>query len=203
MGVVGVSLLGVCVAMLRIADFGTDPFTVMVVSVAHKTKLSYQVVYPLVIGLFIVFVFFVNRKYIGIVTAINLVLVGIIADTVHRFLLQFSEFYTLGVRVGMFVATLLLLCLASSLYIVADLGVSSYDALSLIMRDKNLAQYRICRIITDASCVLIGILLAGFSGIGIGTIITAFFMGPITQFIQTNIAEPLRYGKNKKFNKKG
>ena len=51
MGVVGVSLLGVCVAMLRIADFGTDPFTVMVVSVAHKTKLSYQVVYPHIMAL--------------------------------------------------------------------------------------------------------------------------------------------------------
>ena len=61
------------------------------------------------------------------------------------------------------------------------------------------------RIMTDFSCVAIGTILyfiatKGFGGytaiVGIGTIITAFFMGPLIDVFSEKISKPMLYGKN-------
>ena len=66
--------------------------------------------------------------------------------------------------------------------------------------------FSICRIIGDLVCVLSGTILclsAGFTirqitgVVGIGTIITAFFMGPLISFFNKKLAEPFLYGKTK------
>ena len=63
------------------------------------------------------------------------------------------------------------------------------------------------RILCDLVCVLLGIVLyiaaggkiSGISAIvGAGTIITAFFMGPLIDFFNIYVATPFLYGKNKK-----
>jgi uncharacterized membrane protein YczE len=77
----------------------------------------------------------------------------------------------------------------SSLYITADLGVSSYDAMSLILSERTKIQFRWCRISTDLVCVIVGFFCHAV--LGIGTIITAFFMGPFTQFCNVHISQPL------------
>jgi uncharacterized membrane protein YczE len=81
---------------------------------------------------------------------------------------------------------------APALYFTADLGVSVYDAISIIMSDKKIASFRICRIGTDSICVVIGLVLK--ASIGVGTIVTALFMGPLIQIFKTYCAEPLLYG---------
>ena len=49
------------------------------------------------------------------------------------------------------------------------------------------------RIATDFICVLTGGLLG--ATVGVGTVLTAFCMGPIIQFFNEKISEPMRYGK--------
>ena len=46
---------------------------------------------------------------------------------------------------------------------------------------------------TDLICVVIGGLLG--AAVGIGTVLTAFCMGPVIQFFNDHISSPLRYGK--------
>ena len=64
-----------------------------------------------------------------------------------------------------------------SLYQCSDLGVSPYDAASLIL-DKKLARipYFWCRIFTDGVCALICFAAGGI--VGVGTLVTAFGFGP-------------------------
>ena len=84
-------------------------------------------------------------------------------------------------------------CFAASVYFTADLGVSAYDAFSLIAANKyKLAAFRLCRIASDSVCVLIGFIC--HVTIGVGTIITALFMGPVVQWFNTNVSEPFLYG---------
>ena len=45
----------------------------------------------------------------------------------------------------------------------------------------------------DLICIIIGFLLGSI--VGIGTLITALFMGPIIAFFNKKVAIPLRYGK--------
>ena len=96
---------------------------------------------------------------------------------------------------------IVVLCFGSSLYMTADLGVSTYDAIAIVLSRKwKLGKFQYCRIGADLACVLSGcgiFLLAGgsFRSIptiaGIGTIITAFFMGPLIQYFNGKIAQPL------------
>ena len=199
MGATGILLLGVCVAMLNESGLGTDPFTVFIRGIASVFNTSYGVIYPIVILVFLVGVFLVDRHFIGIATVLNLFLVGTVCDLTNRFVFDHIDTSGIGQRILLLVIALVVLCFASSLYIVADLGVSSYDAISLIMAEKKVGQYRYCRIATDVTCCIVGGLL-GFlmhkgTNLGVGTIITAFCMGPLTQFFITKVSNRLRYGK--------
>ena len=69
----------------------------------------------------------------------------------------------------------------------------------------KVTKFQYCRIITDVVSVVLGVvifLLAGgkFADIptflGIGTIITAFFMGPMIEFFNVKISRPLLAEKN-------
>lgn len=64
------------------------------------------------------------------------------------------------------------------------------DAIALIAAYKyQLLPFKYCRIITDSICVLVG--FAFNVTLGVGTIITALFMGPLTQWFKIHIAEPI------------
>lgn len=195
LSVIGTAFLGVVVAFLRKSELGTDPWTCFVVGIAEMFGVTYGVMYPIIIGILLVVVFFVDKHYIGIATVINLFLVGTVADAVKMVLDASFDASTIWIKVLCLVIALVILCVASSLYITADLGVSSYDAMALIMSDKTPVQFRWCRIFTDALCTLIGFLCLMHhdwqATIGVGTIITALCMGPVTQWCCVHIAQPL------------
>ena len=80
----------------------------------------------------------------------------------------------------------------------ADMGVSAYDAVAMVMAYKwKLWQFKYLRICTDLVCVAAGVLLFLLSGgapaelpslVGLGTIITAFFMGPVIAWFNVYVA---------------
>ena len=195
MSIFGMGFLGVCVAMLRIAGFGTDPFTCFIVGMANIFKSSYGIIYPIIVAILIVIVFLLDKHYIGLATVINVLLVGTIGELSFKLLNSVYAFDSMLSRVLLFIAAIIFLCYASALYISADLGVSSYDAIGLIMADRKIAQYRVCRIITDVFCTVFGALFGGV--VGIGTVITAFGMGPLTQwFMEHSTNKMLRSNSN-------
>lgn len=104
-------------------------------------------------------------------------------------------------RIICFVIGFVGLCLGSSLYMTADLGVSTYDAVALIMANKwKVGKFKFIRIATDLICIIAGIALFLFGGgalenvpafVGAGTVLTAFFMGPLIDTFNRKIAEPI------------
>ena len=95
----------------------------------------------------------------------------------------------------------MILCLSSALYFTADLGVSTYDAVALVWSQRqHKIKFAYCRVICDLVCVTLGVILlliAGkdfseiFGEVGIGTIITAFFMGPLITYFNVHVAQPI------------
>ena len=196
MSVIGVIITGFAVALLRKAELGTDPFTSFTVGLANVFGSTYGTMYPIIIGILLVVVFFIDKHYLGIATIFNLVIIGPVADAGLKLLNSLYEVDSVLKMVFTFIAAIVVLCFGSSLYITADLGVSSYDAIALYMADKKVAKYRYCRIATDAICVIIAFVCK--ATIGIGTVVTALFMGPLSQWFINHVAEPLRYGKRGK-----
>ena len=102
------------------------------------------------------------------------------------------------VRVLCLVVGVVIICFGSAFYMTADLGVSTYDAVALIIVNTwKRGKFQYVRIITDVVCVLLGVALFLISGgaagdiitiAGVGTIITAFFMGPLIEFFNVHCA---------------
>ena len=185
----GTVLAGISVAMLRVAGFGADPFTCFMLGMANIFNVSYGFIYPIVVAIMIAVIFLFNKVYIGLGTIVNLFLLGSVGDIAHGFILQLYSFETLPSRIILFIFAFVFISYSFAMCISAKLGVSAYNAVSLIMADKKIAQLRVCRIITDLFCTAFGF----FAGavIGIGTVITALGMGPLMQWFKENSTDKL------------
>lgn len=190
---IGVFLTGISVGIFQNASLGTDPFTSFVTGLCNITNLSFGSFYTIICACMLIFVFIVDKHYIGIATIFNLIGNGFIADITRKILEDMIINQSFLVKTILLIVGVVLACFAASLYFTADLGVSAYDAMSKIMADKKIAQFRICRIITDLICVIVGFGLK--ASVGIGTLVTALFMGPLIQWFNVNVSEPLIYGK--------
>ena len=138
-----------------------------------------------------------DRRKIGLATLINLFLLGYIAEFSQGICQSLVPNISLVGRFVLLLIAIVIMCLASAFYFTADLGVSTYDAVSLIWSEKqDRIQSQYCRIICDLICVILGALLCRIGGINvfgevnIGTIITAFFMGPLIALFNRRVAKP-------------
>ncbi|MBO5544560.1 MAG: hypothetical protein J5949_07995 [Oscillospiraceae bacterium] len=202
MSVFGVVICGISVGMFKHAALGVDPFQSLMSGLDAVIPIRFGTLYVLVNVLLLGFALLMDRHKIGIATLINLFLLGYVAEFSQAVFA--SLFPALGIagRVVLLLVAVLIICVASSLYFTADLGVSTYDAVSLIWSEKQKRiPFRFCRIICDLICVVLGAVLcragdvAVIGVVGIGTIITAFFMGPLIDYFNGHLAEPLLYGK--------
>lgn len=189
----GVFLSGVAAGIFGFTAFGMDPFQVFAHGLWGLTPLSYGTFYVILNGILLAFMFFFNRRMIGLGTIINLFLLGYVVEYTDLILGRVFPSPSVLLRVVLMIFALILSSLAASLYFVAEMGVSAYDWIALTITEKKRWAFRVVRIATDFICVLTGGLLG--ATVGIGTVLTAFCMGPIIQFFNENVSMPLRYGK--------
>ena len=147
MAVSGVILCGLCVGILQKADLGLDPFSCFVTGIANIFDSSYGSFYLVVTFLLLLVGAKIKKSYFGLTTLANLLLTGFIADFAVAMLDHLFIEPTYLVRVVLLSVGLILMCLAASLYFTADLGVSAYDALALILTNEyRLASFKWCQI---------------------------------------------------------
>ena len=196
----GVLICGISVGLFKRAAFGVDPFQSLMSGLDALIPIPFGTLYVIVNVILLSFSFFVDRHYIGIATLINLFLFGYITQFVLDVLLQLFPDLSIFARILMLAVAIIIMCFGSSLYFVADLGVSTYDAIALILSEKwHIAKFKYCRIVTDFICVTLGVglyLLAGgkltsiMEVAGVATIITAFFMGPLIEIFNIRVSKP-------------
>lgn len=175
-------------AMLQYAKLGIDPFNAMIVGLKNMSHLSFTIVFILVTSLMLVLTFLFEKTYIGFTTLINLLVFGFVVEySLNLFLFILPE-PSLAIRLVTLIVGLILLSLSVALYFTASLGVSAYDAMSLIVSDRTKVSFRLCRVVSDMLCVLIGYTFG--ARLGPATVITAFFLGPAIDFFSNHL-EPL------------
>ncbi|MDD3411643.1 MAG: hypothetical protein PHY12_12635 [Eubacteriales bacterium] len=189
MALAGVVIVGICVGLFRIAGFGVDPFTALCVGMANAFHTTYAIAFTVITALMLLIALVADRSFVGISTALNLFGTGVIADGCVALLGNLAAFQTVLGRAALLAVALVILCIGSSLYFTANLGVSGYDAMSLIAAKKHWGPFRVCRIVADILCVAAGYLLGAV--IGIGTVLTALCMGPVIQWFNTHLSEPM------------
>ena len=202
----GVILSGICVGIFKLAAFGVDPFQAFMSGLNTAIPISFGTLYMIANIVLLLFSLIFNRKNIGIATFINLFLLGYITQFTYAFLQSIFSNPNLIIRTLSLIIGVVLLCFASALYMTADLGVSTYDSIAITMADKwHIGPFKWIRVSTDVCCVIIGVILFLAGGgvmkdiptfAGIGTIFTAFFMGPLIDFFNVKCARPLLYGRD-------
>ena len=197
--IVGTILCGVAVGFFKYAAFGVDPFTSFVTGLDKISPIEYGMLYIIINAALLLVSIIFDRHMIGLGTIVNLFLVGYLAQYSQMFLTNLLSPDNLIARIICMLIGIVGLCFSAGLYMPADMGVSTYDAIAIIMEKKwHLGRFKYNRITTDFVCVTIGSILYIMSGeplsaitaiVGIGTIITAFFMGPLVDFFSNNFTK--------------
>ncbi len=201
MSLAGVLICAVSVGVFKIAALGVDPFQSLMSGLDNWIPIPFGTLYVLVNLALLVFSLLADRRNIGIATFINLFLLGYITQFSYEFLQTLLPDPSMIVRVLCLLIGIVVICFGSALYMTANLGVSTYDAVAIVLSGKwKLGQFQYVRICCDLVCVILGVGIFLLSGgklaqvptiAGIGTIITAFFMGPLIQFFNDHVAKPM------------
>ena len=201
MSLCGVIVCAVSVGVFKIAALGVDPFQSLMSGLDSLIPISFGTLYVIVNLLLLSFSLIVDRSKIGLATFINLFLLGYITEFTYETLQTIIIAPSMPTRFLCLLIGIVVICFGSALYMTADLGVSTYDAIAIALSGKwKLARFQYCRIATDLVCVISGVLLFLAAGgriaqiptiAGVGTIITAFFMGPLIELFNERIARPL------------
>ncbi|MDD3204944.1 MAG: hypothetical protein PHS74_04305 [Lachnospiraceae bacterium] len=201
MSLFGVIICAISVGIFKIAAFGVDPFQSLMSGLNQLIPLPFGTLYTIINILLLTFGFIVDRHNIGIATFINLFLLGYITQYSYEFLQTIIINPSYFTRAVCLIVGIVVICFSSSLYMTANLGVSTYDAIAIILSGKwHIAKFKFCRITTDLICVIVGIIVFLIGGgsisviptfVGIATIITAFFMGPLIEVFNEKISRPL------------
>jgi len=199
--VTGVFIIGIGAGFMRYADFGIDPCMCLInglhIAVFKKLGLSFGAAFTVSASIMVLFALIFDRSKIGLGTVAAIVLTGYVSDLgvflCNLVLIEGTALFVL--RIGMMVWGILFVAVGSGMYFNTNVGVSPYDAVGLIITNKigNQNMYRWVRIATDLICVSIGFILGNIPGAG--TIIMAFFTGPLFTFFRNRISV---WGKNLK-----
>ena len=201
MSLCGVLICAVSVGIFKLAALGVDPFQSLMSGLDQLIPISFGTLYVIVNLILLSFSLLTDRHNIGIATFINLFLLGYVTQFTYDLLQKLFPAPTLLFRIACLLIGIVIICFGSALYMTADLGVSTYDAVAIVLANKwKIAKFKFCRIGTDLICVIAGIIVFLLGGgtissiptiVGVGTIVTAFFMGPLIELFNEKIARPL------------
>lgn len=174
----GLSLCGLGLAMQVAAHLGAAPWDVLHQGL-HLNLGGSIGGWSILVGLLVVLLWIPLRQHPGIGTLSNIVLVGASFDVALALL---PEPDSLPLRWGFLLGGILVTGLASGLYIGARLGPGPRDGVMTGLAARGMSIRR-ARTLIEAVVVVVGWLLGGT--VGVGTLLFALGIGPITQpFLQ-------------------
>ncbi|WGL50445.1 hypothetical protein P5P86_10745 [Nocardioides sp. BP30] len=174
---VGLWLYGVSLGLMVRGNDGVAPWDVLHLGIVGHTGLDLGTV--LVIMSFVVLLFWIPlREKPGIGTIANALLIGPSTDltlaVVHPPHHQIARVLLMLAGVG-------LCALATALYIGAQFGRGPRDGLMTGLVRRTGLSIRLIRTALEISVVVVGLLLGG--PIGVGTVVFALAIGPLTQVL--------------------
>jgi uncharacterized membrane protein YczE len=172
---VGLVLFGVAIALMLQSDLGLPPWDVLHQGLAEQFGLTVGV-WSIIISFVVLLLWLPLRERYGIGTLLNAIIIGVVIDVAA---LVIPEPPNIWLDALMLTAGILLIGLASGMYIGANLGPGPRDGLMTAIARRG-PSIRVTRWGIEIVVLITGILLGGT--FGVGTIAFALFIGPIVQF---------------------
>lgn len=169
----GLFLYGFSIAMMIRATLGVSPWDVLAQGSSLQTGIPFGFMTN-IIGLIVLLLWIPLRQKPGIGTVLNVLLVGPSAE-IGLAVLAGPD--TLWARVLLFSGGLVLLAIASGLYIGAQLGPGPRDGLMTGLHQRFGLPIWLVRTAIEGTVLLLGWLLGG--SVGLGTVAFAVLIGPL------------------------
>lgn len=173
---IGFLLFGLAITLMIQANLGTSAWAVLDVALSKITGLSVGTLTVLV-GFAVLSGALIMREQIGWGTLANILSIGPWED----FWLARIPSVTgnLPLQIAMLLIAILLMGLASAIYIGVDAGAGPRDSMMLAIKRTTSLSIRVARAIIEVTVVTVGWLLGGPAGIG--TLVFALLVGPSVQ----------------------
>ncbi len=174
---VGLWLYGVSLALMVLGNIGLAPWDVLHSGFIRHVPITLG--QAVVLFSFVVLVLWIPlREKPGLGTISNALVVGMSADAT---LGMFEAPSNLVVQIALMVGGILLCGLATALYIGAQFGRGPRDGLMTGFARRTGLSIRLVRTTLEITVVVLGLLLGGT--LGVGTVVFALTIGPITQWL--------------------
>ncbi|MGY1552431.1 membrane protein YczE [Microbacterium sp. A588] len=173
---IGLFLYGVGIAFMLRGEVGAAPWDVLSQGIARHIPLTFGVITIFVSIVVLLFWLPLRQRY-GIGTVLNALLVGPSADIG---LLLIPTGQPLWLRIGFFIIGLVVLSVATGLYIGAHFGPGPRDGLMTGLHARTGWPIWAVRTGLEVTVVLIGWSLGG--NVGFGTLAFALLVGPLCQY---------------------
>ncbi len=171
--VAGLLIIGFSISISVRAQLGLAPWDVFHQGVAKALGLSIGVVVVLV-GLVVLLAWIPLHQHLGLGTVLNTLSIGLIANLGLAII---PEQHLLAVRIPLLVLALLGFGLGGGLYIGSGLGPGPRDGLMTAITARGHRLW-VVRTVLECSVLVVGVALGG--EVGIGTVLIAFSLGPLT-----------------------
>ena len=189
---IGNILAGMGSAIFKLSGLGNDAFSGMNMALADQLGMSYGNFQLLLNILLLLVEIFFGRKFLGIGTLVNAAFLAYICTFFYNIFTKTMHLgpVTFAQKLLVLCVGVVICCLGLSMYQQTNEGVAPYDSISLIMAGRwPKIPYFWHRISNDALCALICFLAGGI--VGIGTLVTAFGLGPVIHFFNRHVTDPL------------
>lgn len=184
-----VFFMGVFLGVLKLMNFGTDPYSFMNFAISGTLGWSLGNWQLLCNVCLFALVLLWGQDQIGLGTIFNMVMVGYTVD-LTMYLLDLVNFSALMendlARWGLMPVALAGFIFSAAVYMAAGMGASPFDALSIMIAHKLPKwPFTLVRFLYDAVVTLIGVLFGG--KLGIVTVLMVLFLGIAVEFVAKKV----------------
>lgn len=180
-----VILMGFSLSFLVLVDLGTDPCTLMNLTISSRLGMSLGNWQALLNSVLFIFVLLFGRDQIGFGTLANMFLVGYSLDFFSWLWVKIGVnlyFDSVMVRYLVFPIALVFFVFVAAVYMDVELGTSPYDAIPFILSKKlDKIPFRLLRICYDLSVIFLAWIFGGH--VQIVTILMALLLGPVITYV--------------------
>jgi uncharacterized membrane protein YczE len=173
--IIGLILFGLGIGLMLQSGLGVPPWDVLHQGLARQFGLTVGI-WSIIVSLAVLLLWLPLRQPYGLGTVLNAIIIGVVIDLTGLFIPLASAAVVAWV---MMLSGVLLVGIASGLYIGANLGPGPRDGLMTGIARRG-PSIRLTRGVIEITVLTLGWILGGT--FGVGTIVFALAIGPLVQF---------------------
>jgi uncharacterized membrane protein YczE len=174
---IGFALFGLSISIMIRSNFGTGPWALLEVALSKLTGITPGRM-SILVGFVVLLIALAMGERIGWGTLGNILFIGLWEDMFLHWIPSVEN--NLIMQVLMLLSAILIMGIASAIYIGVNAGAGPRDSLMLAVHRKSGWSIRFGRAVIEILVVTVGWLLGG--PLGFGTLIFALLIGPSVQW---------------------